>query len=167
MALWLHLASGCRPCVRLCSAGTSTLQHELLRVSMPLPMFLRGPALPAAAPAARPPGLPVHWCRRGGPRPWAETLAGGRVNIARSGARGILLTALSSGLGGAVRACGGGAKARAVSPPCPRPPAGCGASPAAKDSGRGCWLLSSPQPPSPHSWDPLAPYEYLLFSLQP
>lgn len=73
----------------------------------------------------------------------SETLAGGRVNTAHSGARGILLTALSSGLGGAAQARGGGPKARVVSRPCPRPPADCGASPAAKDSGRGCWRLSS------------------------
>lgn len=77
----------------------------------------------------------------------SETLAGGRVNTAHSGARGILLTALSSGLGGAAQARGGGPKARVVSRPCPRPPADCGASPAAKDSGRGCWRLSSLQRP--------------------
>lgn len=95
----------------------------------------------------------------------SEPLAGGRVNTARSGARGILLTALSSGLGGAAQARGGGPKARVVSPPCPRPPADCGASPAVKDSGRGsCWRLSSQQRPPTPTWDPRTPHAELLFS---
>lgn len=136
------------------ASGTRTLHQHRFRAQQ-LPRLSVGASAPCCRPAtARPPGSPGRRCFAAAAGLGlgllsSEKLAGGRVNTAHSGARGILLTGLSSGLGGAARARGGGPKARAAPPfplPCLRPPAGCGASPAAKDSGQGCWRPSSPHP---------------------
>lgn len=135
-----------RLCLGLCSLGHPHPPPALLR----LLRLSVGASAPCCRPAAARPSVSPG----GGPRPWAalQGEAGGRQGKhgPQRGARNSADSALlRPGRGSASpwwRPQGQGSPPPPPPLPCLRPPAGCGASPAAKDSGQGCWRQSSPHP---------------------
>lgn len=113
--------------------------------------FLWGPALQPRHGPASGVAWPSVFCG-GGLRPWAaqQREAGGwqGKHGPQRGARNSADSALlRPGRGSASPRWRPQGQGSAPPPlPCLRPPAGCGASPAAKDSGQGCWRPSSPHP---------------------